>query len=119
MEPPEDRSGASAEDGAWSLDAFFAAVPLEGIGVVGLVIFAGLVISRGWWVPASTVKELTSMRDDRIKELAAERDDWKAAANAKDEALRELAGQNNQLLELAETGNALMRGLIAATGRDA
>lgn len=90
----------------------------EGVGVIGLVVIIGLILARGWWVPASTVTQLTQMRDDRIKELAAERDDWKARGDAQTETLRELASQNAQLLELAQTGNSLMRALVMATGRD-
>lgn len=100
------------------MDAFLAAVPLEGLGVVGLVTFIGLAVARGWLVPATTVGQLTKMRDDRIAELIAERAELRATIATKDETIREVAGQNAQLLELAETGNALMRGLIQATGRD-
>lgn len=100
------------------MDGWIASLPLEGIGLGGLVVSIGLIISRGWWVPARTVVELTKMRDDRIKELAAERDDWKARGDAQTETLAELMRQNTELLELARAGNALMTGLMKASGKD-
>jgi hypothetical protein len=95
-----------------------AALPFDTISAVGLCVFGVLAFVRGWVYSKSAVTALTAMRDDRIKELAAERDDYRATVRLKDESLRELAGQNRELLELAKTGNALMRALTSATGRE-
>lgn len=100
------------------MDALLSALPLNTIGIGGLCTLAVISLWRGWIVPAPLMRELIKMRDDRIAELAAERDDYKAAVTLKDESLRTLSGQNTELLELAKTGNALMRALASATGRD-
>lgn len=94
-----------------------ATLPLNTLSVAGLCTLAVLAFTRGWVCSAWTVRALITMRDERIKELAAERDDYRATVRLKNESLRELAGQNAELLELARTGNALMRALSEATGK--
>lgn len=109
-EPPEDRS--------LHVEGWLEALPVEGIGVVGLCFATVTALWRGWLYTGATVDRLTKMYDDRIAELTAERVELKATIATQGETIREVAGQNNELLELAQTGNALMRGLIQATGRD-
>jgi hypothetical protein len=111
-------SGTLAREKGASVDALLAALPLNTLSVGGLCALAVVSLWRGWIVPAPTVRELVKMRDDRIAELVAERIDNKATITLKDEALRELTGQSHELLELAKTGNALMRAIAEATGRD-
>jgi uncharacterized protein YjiS (DUF1127 family) len=93
------------------------AIPFEALGITGFVAAAIYSIYRGSWTPARTVTELTKMRDERIKELAAERDDWKHTALANMEIMREQGTQVEELLELAKTGNALMRALNDIAGK--
>lgn len=100
------------------MDAWLAALPYENISVVGLCMLTVAAFWRRWIVAAPTVRDLTQMRDDRITELAAERDALRQTVATKDETLRELVGQNTELLSLARTGNALMEALVRATGRE-
>jgi hypothetical protein len=100
------------------VDGWLAALPLEGVGVVGLCVAFVLAMWRGWIMPASVVRELTRMRDERIAELVAERVELRATRDVLAEALKEQSGQVNELLELATTGNALMKALASATGRE-
>lgn len=97
---------------------WWATLPWEGIGISGFVAGTWIMLSRGWFIPASTVRELTKMRDDRIAELAADRDSWRATVQTKDELIREQGAQLSELLELSRTGNALMAGIVAAAGKD-
>jgi len=100
------------------LDAWLAALPYEGIGVVGLCFATVAAFWRGWLFAGPVVRELTKVRDERIAELITERDALRQTIAVKDETLREALGQNTELLTLARTGNALMEALVKATGRD-
>lgn len=91
---------------------------MESLGFSGLVTLALVSIWRGWWMPASTVKALCDSRDERIKELAATNADLLATVRLKDETMHEQGSQVDELLELARTGNALMRALATAAGKD-
>ncbi len=100
------------------MDAWLAALPYEGIGVVGLCFATVGAFWRGWLYAGPVVVELMRVRDERIKELIAERDALRQTVATKDETLREALGQNTELLSLARTGNALMEALVRASGRD-
>lgn len=100
------------------MDAWLAALPLEGIGVVGLCVATVFAFWRGWLYAGPVVTELTRVRDERIDELIAERDTLRQTVATKEETLREVVGQNTELLSLARTGNALMEALVKASGRE-
>jgi len=100
------------------VDAWITALPLEGIGVVGLCVATVLAFWRGWLYAGPVVTELTRVRDERIAELITERDTLRQTIATKDETLREALSQNTELLTLARTGNSLMEALVKATGRE-
>ena len=91
------------------------ALPISGMSLTGL---GGLIIGavyRGWLIPRNTYNDLIKGRDDRIAELRKECDDRKAQGDALIAALQVRDVQFNELLELARTGNALMKAIIDAT----
>ncbi|HUM06376.1 MAG TPA: hypothetical protein VLT90_13005 [Terriglobales bacterium] len=89
----------------------WATLPIDKLGVVGIVVVFGLLVARGSLVPRIVVKDLTTSRDERIKELAAERDARTSANEALMEALRVRDEQLRELMELAKTANALLGAL--------
>ncbi len=95
-----------------------ASLPLEGIGVVGIVVTIGYMVYRGVLVPRPIVQDLIKSRDDRITELATERDKWQSAAGKALEALGEQTDQMSELKELARTTDAFIRALPRASGRN-
>lgn len=92
----------------------WASLPVEGIGVVGIVVVIGYMVFRGVLVPRPIVQDLVKSRDDRITELATERDKWETAAKTALETLREQTDQTGELMELARTTDAFIRALPRA-----
>ncbi len=99
----------NGERGLMAVD--LAALPLEGIGVVGIVATIGYLVFRGVLMPRPVVQDLVKSRDDRIAELATERDKWESAANTALEALREQSDQIGELMEYARTTDSFIRAL--------
>lgn len=91
-----------------------AKLPVEGIGVVSVIFIVGWMVFRGLLVPKSTVTDLTTSRDARIKDLAAERDKWESTANKALDALAVRNEQQAELMELARTTDAFIRSLPRA-----
>ena len=84
-----------------------AGIPTELLTPVGLVLFLGVTLIRGWFVPGRTLERL----------LEAERkrgDEWKATAEAKEAALRESTRQVGELLEVATSTKAIVTAIQQA-----
>lgn len=94
----------------------WAALPVEGIGVVGIVVVVGYMVFRGVLVPRPIVQDLVKSRDDRIAELAAERDKWESVAGTAVDTLKEQGESLAELMELARTTDAFIRALPRARG---
>jgi hypothetical protein len=80
-------------------------------GAVTVVAAIVMLILRGSLVPHSVVRDLRADRDARVKELTAERDTWRAAHQASEEARHVAQAQVGELLELSRTADHLLRSL--------
>lgn len=80
-------------------------------GAVTVVMTIVVLILRGALVPQSVLRDLRADRDSRIKELAAERDTWRAAHQTSEEARHVAQAQVGELLELSRTADHLLRSL--------
>lgn len=76
-----------------------------------LVTFMVFGLIRGWVVPRQVHLDRVSDKDDRIKMLSEERNDWKQAFLHSEESRRILLKQNSDLITSAETTNRLMESL--------
>lgn len=89
--------------------------------LVTLIVFAVLAVWRGWLVPKATVDQLTSA-NDRVAAVQAERltdskkreEEWRAAWTAERARGDLQERQIDELLELARTTDAALRGLKTA-----
>jgi hypothetical protein len=61
---------------------------LDGVGVVGVVVFVGWLIMTGRWVPRRTY-------DDKVHEA----DEWRIESRIKDQQVKELSEQNEMMLK--------------------
>lgn len=93
-----------------------ARLPIEGFGIVSLVVFLGFLVYKGLLVPRSVVADLTTSRDARIADLAAERDKLLEAQGKLVEAFNARNEQHAELMELARTTDAFIRALPRAGG---
>lgn len=83
-------------------------------GAVTVVAAIVMLILRGSLVPHSILRDLRSDRDARIKELAAERDTWRAAHQVSEDARHIAQAQVGELLELSRTADHVLRSLPRA-----
>lgn len=105
-------------------DLLFRNAP--GGALVALIVFAVLAVWRGWLVPKSTVDKLDeavarveAVQEKRLAESVARESEWKAAWLASEKARALQADQIGDLLELAKTTDAFIRGLRQVAGGDA
>jgi hypothetical protein len=90
----------------------------------GTIVLIGLLlIFTGRLVPRRTVEDVRedrdarlADRDARIRELAAERDTWRAACERSEVARMELQAQTAEQLELSRTAVHLLAALPQASG---
>lgn len=80
-------------------------------GAVTVVATIVMLILRGNLVPHSVIRDLRTDLSARIQELAAERDTWRAAHQASEEARHVAQAQVGELLELSRTADHLLRSL--------
>lgn len=88
-------------------------------GVVALVTFFVLLIYLGRLVPRSVVDDIRKDRDDRIQELASERDSWRDAHRESEAARIDAQNQVGELLELSRTADHVLRALRGEVPGDA
>lgn len=88
-------------------------------GAVALVTLVVLLIFFGKLVPRRVLEDVRSDRNERVKELAAERDTWRDAYRESEKARLEAQGQVGELLELSRTADHLLRALRGEVPGDA
>ena len=88
-------------------------------GAVALVTLVVLLIFFGKLVPRRIVDDVRSDRNDRIAELAAERDTWRNAYVESEKARLESQNQVGELLELSRTADHVLRSLRGEVPGDA
>jgi hypothetical protein len=84
---------------------------LNGVGVVGVVLFGGWLVASGRLV---TRREIDRMVDDHVREIADvshDRDEWRAAHRISETARQVAADQVDELLEHARTTDRFIRSL--------
>lgn len=94
-----------------------------GGALVALITLAVLAVWRGWLVPRATVDQF-AQATTKVEEVQAQRladsqqreKEWQAAWNTERARGDLQADQIGELLELARTTDASLRGLKAATG---
>jgi DNA-binding GntR family transcriptional regulator len=96
-----------------------------GGALVALIVFAVIAVWRGWLVPKTTVDRLDqavarveAVQEKRLAESVARETEWRSAWVAAEHARRLQAEQIGDLLELAKTTDAFIRGLRDRTGSD-
>ncbi len=89
--------------------------------LVMLIVFAVLAVWRGWLVPRGTVDEIVSANDrvaavqaERLVDSKAREEEWRAAWTAERARGQLQDRQIDELLELARTTDAALRGLKTA-----
>lgn len=87
---------------------WLAGVPLQGIGVVGLVVILGALIWTGRLWPKSTVDQLIADKDAAIDREAKRGDELQAALEASQTINHELAAQTNRLLITTELNTRIL-----------
>lgn len=80
-------------------------------GAAAIVAVVILLILRGGLVPRSQVKDLRADRDARIAAVTDERDTWRRAFLASEEARHVAQAQVGELLETSRTMEHLLRAL--------
>lgn len=80
------------------MSEWLAALPFDGITVVGVALLVSLMVWRGLLIPRSTYQDVVTERDYWRK--AAE--DWRASSEANSRLAQKLADQNTLLLPTAE-----------------
>lgn len=88
-------------------------------GAVALVTLVVLLIFFGKLVPRRVLEDVRSDRNDRVKELAAERDTWRNAYVESEKARLEAQNQVGELLELSRTADHVLRSLRGEVPGDA
>lgn len=76
----------------------------NGLGVVGVVLFMGVLVVRGLLVPRRTY-------DDKAHEAA----EWRAESRIKDQQIAELHEQLRHLEEVGRATNAVLRAIQQGT----
>lgn len=88
-------------------------------GAIALVTLVVLLIFFGKLVPRRVLEDVRSDRNDRVKELAAERDTWRNAYVESEKARLEAQNQVGELLELSRTADHVLRSLRGEVPGDA
>jgi hypothetical protein len=88
-------------------------------GAVALVTLVVLLIFFGKLVPRRIVDDVRADRNDRIAELAAERDTWRNAYVESEKAHRQSQNQVDELLELSRAADHVLRSLRGEVPGDA
>lgn len=88
-------------------------------GAVALVTLVVLLIFFGKLVPRRVLDDVRADRNDRIAELAAERDTWRNAYVESEKARMEAQSQVGELLELSRTADHVLRSLRGEVPGDA
>jgi F0F1-type ATP synthase membrane subunit b/b' len=88
-------------------------------GAVALVTLVVLLIFFGKLVPRRVLEDVRADRNDRIAELAAERDTWRNAYVESERARVEAQNQVGELLELSRTADHVLRSLRREVPGDA
>jgi hypothetical protein len=93
-----------------------------GGALVMLIVFAVLAVWRGYLVPKSTVDKMDAtvirvetVQEKRLAESLTREQEWKAAWMASEQARQLQTSQLADLLELARTTDAFIRGLRQVT----
>lgn len=79
------------------------------LSAAGLLAVVVLAIVRGWLVPRKVLEEARADRERQIEDAKAQCADWKAAFQAAEQARQVLAGQVDELLELARATDEFIR----------
>lgn len=94
-----------------------------GGALVALITLAVLAVWRGWLVPRVTVEQLAQatiriegVQAQRLADSQQREEEWRAAWNTERARGDLQADQIGELLELARTTDASLRGLKTATG---
>jgi hypothetical protein len=89
--------------------------------LVTLIAFAVLAVYRGWLVPKATVDQITAANDrvaavqsERLDDSRSREEEWRAAWTAERARGDLQEKQIDELLELARTTDAALRGLKTA-----
>lgn len=93
------------------LPGWFSSLDPSRVSLAALVTFAVFALFKGLIIPRSVHVDRIADKDAQITALAAERDDWKAAYNAKATEAAELVDQNGDLITAGETTNRLLEAL--------
>ena len=93
------------------LPGWFGTLDPSRVSLAALVTFAVFALFKGLIIPRSVHVDRIADKDAVIAGLVVEKDDWKAAYNAKDSEAAELLRQNSDLLNAAETTNRLLEAL--------
>ena len=93
-----------------------SAIRVDQMALAGLVTLGVLSIIRGWLVPISVHESRIADKDAQIERLTSERDEWRAAFHASEEARAVIKEQNGALIRSAETTTHLLESLREATG---
>lgn len=94
-----------------AISAFFTSLDPTLLPLGAIVTFVVISLLRGWLIPRRIYIDRITDKDAQIKSLAAERDDWKAAAERNAAAALDLRGQNRDLIDGSETTLRLMESL--------
>lgn len=81
------------------------------IGAAALVGFIVLLVLRGYLVPHRQLQDLRTDKDRQIEDLRGERDTWRKAHAASEEARREAQDQAGELLEMSRTAGYFFNAL--------
>jgi hypothetical protein len=106
-------------------DLFFNTAP--GGALVSLIVFAVLAVWRGWLVPRGTLDRIAietakveAVQAQRLADSQGREEEWRAAWTAERARGDLQADQIGELLELARTTDASLRGMrTAARGESA
>lgn len=96
----------------------WAQIPIAQGGAVAILAIVVLLVLMGRIVPRRTLDDLRADRDARIREIAAERDTWRAAHGVSEEARHDAQGQVRELLELSRTAGHVLGALPQPAGRE-
>ncbi|MEU8469607.1 hypothetical protein AB0F30_17065 [Streptomyces sp. NPDC029006] len=88
-------------------------------GAAALVTLIVLLILRGALVSRAVLEDVRKDRNDRIAELAAERDAWREAHRQSEAARIEAQAQVGELLELSRVADHVLRSLRKEVPGDA
>lgn len=84
---------------------------LNGLGVVGVIVFGGWLVASGRLVTRREVDRRDTDHVREITDIAHDRDEWRTAHRISETARQVAADQVDELLEHARTTDAFIRAL--------